>query len=233
MRGVCIALTNSESLRSLLDRGETDRELGDCELEGASDGEWMTASIQVQREEICVPVRVRRLGDDLRLVLSERDWQRLRGFASHCHVTPVEVSPASQVDPRAKGRVLVVSSERAVNHVVATTLRCAKIQADSATSGEEALRLVDSVEFDLLVIDAQLPDASVHALCQRLRNAKPECCPSVLLLAPSSWAGLEEGLLGGTADDFVATPFRCQELLARVVSLLPPAMDRRGWSGAA
>ena len=217
----------------MLDSGAEDRDLGPCNTPDVCDGEWLTVDVNVAGDSVTLPVRAREMGDGVRLTLSDRDWHRLSAFASRCTCATNGKQHPSGVPSPPEGKILIVSAEAAVRNVVAATLRCAGFAAAVSSSAQEAMTTVQSDVFDLLVIDTQLPDASSAALMQRLAALSFERRPGTLILAsgPSEADATEVQQTG--ADDFLVAPFRHQELVARVLSLLQSIARGRPLSGAA
>lgn len=233
VRGVCINLTDSITLRRLLDSGEEDRDLGPCETPDIHDGEWLTVDVCVAGDAVTLPARACEMGDGVRLTLSERDWERLNEFARRCTCDSRLRERPSGVPHPPRGKILIVSAERAVREVVAATLGCAGFAAAVTTSAEEAVCTLQRQVFDLLILDTQLPDAPSVALMQRLALLPATRRPGTLMLASGpSKADTREVQQAG-ADDFLVAPFRRQELVARVLSLLQSIARDRQLSGAA
>jgi DNA-binding response OmpR family regulator len=92
---------------------------------------------------------------------------------------------------------------------------------DRTGSGEEALGLASTTEFDLLVLDVMLPDIEGFEVVRRLRSAGDRT-PVLLLTARDAEADVIGGLRAG-ADDYVTKPFSFEVLLARI-----EALARRG-----
>jgi DNA-binding response OmpR family regulator len=128
-------------------------------------------------------------------------------------------------------RVLIVEDERRLADAVARGLRHRAMAVDVAYEGESALRKVDLVKYDVVVLDRDLPGIHGDTICQALRAEGSG--PAVLMLTASGELDqVVEGLALG-ADDYLAKPFAFQELLARVRALgrrprraLPPVLVR-------
>lgn len=87
-----------------------------------------------------------------------------------------------------------------------------------ATNGASARSLLQTEEFDLLIMDVMLPDINGIELCReiRLTNAKT---PILMLTALDQVQDKVSGLTAG-ADDYLVKPFHFSELLARIEALL-------------
>jgi DNA-binding response OmpR family regulator len=128
-------------------------------------------------------------------------------------------------------RVLIVEDARQLADAVARGLRHRAMAVDIAYDGESALRKASITEYDVVVLDRDLPGVHGDDVCRSLRRA--ESGPAVLMLTAAG--GLDqivEGLALG-ADDYLAKPFDFEELLARVQALgrrprraLPPVLAR-------
>jgi DNA-binding response OmpR family regulator len=110
--------------------------------------------------------------------------------------------------------ILIAEDEERIAAFVSKGLRAAGYETSATTSGEVALTRVLGGGVQLLVLDLGLPDVDGFDVLRRLREAG-STVPVVVLTARSSVtdtvAGLEQG-----ADDYMAKPFRFEELLARV-----------------
>lgn len=83
-----------------------------------------------------------------------------------------------------------------------------------AKDGEEALQLVEKIEFDVIVLDWKMPKVSGIEVCKWLREMGNKT-PILLLTALSQVSNKVEALNSG-ADDYITKPFSFEELLARV-----------------
>jgi DNA-binding response OmpR family regulator len=129
-------------------------------------------------------------------------------------------------------RVLVAEDERQLADLVAEGLRGRGFAVDVAYDGAEAERRLDLHEYDLVVLDRDLPHTPGDVVCARLAERTQR--PGVLML--TAFADVEdrvEGLRLG-ADDYLPKPFDFAELVARLEALArrgrhaQPAILRRG-----
>ena len=115
-------------------------------------------------------------------------------------------------------RILVVEDNARMAALVRDVLRDACYAADSATTGAEADELIGVEDYDLVLLDWQLPDASGPELLRAWRQQGHET-PVLMLTVRAEVEDRIEGLDAG-ADDYLKKPFAVGELLARVRSLL-------------
>lgn len=81
-------------------------------------------------------------------------------------------------------------------------------------SGQEAVKIANHRNFDLLILDLGLPDVDGLDVLAAIRG-QGEPLPIIVLTA---WDGLDDTIAGleGGADDYITKPFRFEELLARI-----------------
>jgi len=115
-------------------------------------------------------------------------------------------------------RVLVVEDERAISGQLATALGRAGYAVDCAADGERADFLGQTERYDAIVLDLGLPGIDGLTLLRRWRDAGLSM-PVLILTARGSWHEKVQGIDGG-ADDYVAKPFRVEEVLARLRALI-------------
>ena len=89
----------------------------------------------------------------------------------------------------------------------------------TATSGEEALKRVESAPVDLVLLDIVMPAIDGYEVCRRLRAQERTRFLPVVMVTASGEQEKRHAIEAG-ADDFVAKPFDQAELVARVRSLL-------------
>jgi two-component system OmpR family response regulator len=115
-------------------------------------------------------------------------------------------------------RVLVVEDEARLAEQLAAALGQAGYAIDSAADGERADFLAQTEQYDAVVLDLGLPKIDGLTLLRRWREAGV-VVPVLVLTARGSWHEKVQGIDGG-ADDYMAKPFRIEEVLARLRSLI-------------
>jgi two-component system copper resistance phosphate regulon response regulator CusR len=111
-------------------------------------------------------------------------------------------------------RILVVEDEPRIASFLRKGLTASGFATEVALDGTQALRLLRSRGFDLVVLDLGLPDMDGFDLLDELRQTDQRL-PVVILTARDSVRDTVAGLEGG-ADDYLTKPFSFEELLARV-----------------
>ncbi len=122
-------------------------------------------------------------------------------------------------------RILVVEDETALRDSLKHDLCAAGFTVDLAADGEEGLYAGREYPVDIAIVDLGLPKLPGLELIRTLR-AERKTFPILVLTARDRWQDKVAGLDAG-ADDYVAKPFRFEEVLARVQALLRRA---GGWA---
>jgi DNA-binding response OmpR family regulator len=114
-------------------------------------------------------------------------------------------------------RVLVVEDHPRLAETVATVLRREGMAVDLAFDGREALGRVALADYDVVVLDRDLPGVHGDEVCRAMvADARPSRV--LMLTAAGSLEDRVQGL-GIGADDYLAKPFHLVELVARVRAL--------------
>lgn len=114
-------------------------------------------------------------------------------------------------------RVLVVDDDAALGEMLQIVLQASGFETSWVGRGDEALDEFKRFKPDLVLLDLMLPGRDGVDVCRDLRATSD--VPIVMLTAKSDTHDVVEGLEAG-ADDYVAKPFKTQELLARVKTRL-------------
>jgi DNA-binding response OmpR family regulator len=111
-------------------------------------------------------------------------------------------------------RILIVEDEDRIASFLRKGLHSNGYSTSVAGTGEEALTLVRTGDFDLMILDLGLPDIDGFDVLQRIRG-RNRSMPVIVLTARDAVPDRVSGLEGG-ADDYVTKPFSFEELLARI-----------------
>ncbi len=118
-------------------------------------------------------------------------------------------------------RILIVEDHVKMADSISKGLEENGFDTDVAYDGFIGKRLSDTNEYDLIILDINLPLLNGYELCTEIRKKDPQV-PIIMLTALGS---TEDKLLGFDkgADDYIVKPFEFRELLARTKALLKRA----------
>jgi Response regulators consisting of a CheY-like receiver domain and a winged-helix DNA-binding domain len=130
-------------------------------------------------------------------------------------------------------RVLVVEDERQLADSIAEGLRLHAMAVDVAYDGEAGLERASVNDYDVLVLDRDIPRLSGDAVCAALVQSQSQT--RILMLTAATAIAQRVAGLGLGADDYLTKPFAFAELVARVQALarrarpaIPPVLERAG-----
>ena len=117
-------------------------------------------------------------------------------------------------------RILVVDDEPDIRLVVESLFLARGHAVETVIDGLEALRVLASEEFDVVVLDVMLPGLSGIEVLDAMRaDRRLRRLPVLVLSAIPEDAGRARGMSHG-ADDYVVKPFDVEELALRVERLV-------------
>ena len=126
-------------------------------------------------------------------------------------------------------RVLVVDDIAANVRLLEAKLAAEYFEVMTASSGKEALALIEKQTPDIVLLDVMMPELDGFEVCKRIRaNARTRFLPVVMVTALSDQADRVRGLEAG-ADDFLTKPVNDLALFARVRSLVRLKMIMDEW----
>ena len=119
-------------------------------------------------------------------------------------------------------KVLVADDEPNIVAAVEFLLQRSGYEVHVARNGDEALRLVEAHQPDLVLLDVMMPLRSGYEVCMRMRE-RPEWrhIKIVMLSAKGRDAEVTKGLATG-ADLYVTKPFSTRDLIGKINNLLEP-----------
>ena len=110
--------------------------------------------------------------------------------------------------------ILVVEDETILNNLICKNMMLVGHTCESAWDGKQALKMLESGTYDLMLLDVLLPEVDGYEVLRRSNKI-----PTIFLTAKDSLHNRVEGLSMG-ADDYITKPFEMLELAARVESVL-------------
>jgi len=120
-------------------------------------------------------------------------------------------------------KVLIADDEPNIVTSLEFLMRSCGYEVRVARDGEEALRLAEGFQPDVLLLDVMMPLCDGFEVCRRIRgNAAMRAVRILMLTAHGRGPQVERGLALG-ADVCLSKPFSNQDLIARVRGLLPPS----------
>ena len=115
---------------------------------------------------------------------------------------------------RLQGKVLIVDDELSIRRALHTTFGTLGFDTAEAVTGEQALPLLRSSNFDAVLLDINMPGMGGIKACREIRRQFPRLAVLMLTVRDSEDDKVEA--LEAGADDYVAKPFPIRELVARV-----------------
>lgn len=115
-------------------------------------------------------------------------------------------------------KILYLEDDLNLSETVAEFLRDEGFEVICAYDGQEALELIYSSTFDMLLLDVSVPKINGFTLLRELRDAQIQT-PAIYITSLNSINDLSSGYENG-ADDYIKKPFALRELLLRINALL-------------
>jgi two-component system, OmpR family, response regulator CpxR len=120
-------------------------------------------------------------------------------------------------------RILIIEDDREAAAMMREYLAAASLRIEVASTGNQGLTLARQSQFELIILDRQLPDGEGLNVLTELRRSS--AVPVLILSGSGEPSDRVEGLEAG-ADDYLSKPFLPRELLARVQAILRRTSDR-------
>jgi two-component system cell cycle response regulator CtrA len=115
-------------------------------------------------------------------------------------------------------RVLLIEDDSAMAHSIELMLRSDGFNVYTTDLGEEGIDLGKLYDYDIIVLDLQLPDISGFEVLKALRVAKVRA--PILILSGNAVVEAKVKALGFGADDYITKPFHKGELVARLQAVI-------------
>jgi two-component system cell cycle response regulator CtrA len=115
-------------------------------------------------------------------------------------------------------RVLLIEDDSAMARSIELMLRSEGFNVYTTDLGEEGIDLGKLYDYDIIVLDLQLPDMSGFEVLKSLRQSKVQT--PVLVLSGNAIVEAKIKALGFGADDYMTKPFHKDELVARLLAVV-------------
>jgi two-component system cell cycle response regulator CtrA len=115
-------------------------------------------------------------------------------------------------------RVLLVEDDPATSRSIELMLTHANLNVYCTDLGEEGIDLAKLYDYDLILLDLNLPDMNGHEVLRQLRLARVET--PILILSGSDDSENKLKGFGFGADDYMTKPFHREELVARIHAII-------------
>lgn len=115
---------------------------------------------------------------------------------------------------RSRGNVLIVDDESSIRRALHGTLEGMGFNVKDASTGEEAVHLVRDAEYDVVLLDINMPGMGGIKACREIRRSLPRL--GILMLTVRDSEEDKVVALDAGADDYITKPFNIRELAARI-----------------
>ena len=115
-------------------------------------------------------------------------------------------------------RILLIEDDQTTSHSIELMLKSENFKVDVTDLGEEGIDLGKLYDYDLILLDIDLPDMSGYDVLKNLRTQKIET-PVLILTGHSAMENKVKGF-GFGADDYLTKPFQKEELVARISAII-------------
>jgi CheY-like chemotaxis protein len=160
--------------------------------------------------ELVKPVRPSQLFDVLHTLMASRP--------EHQHREDSTLPPAR---PPSGARVLIVEDNAANLKVAVRMIERLGYRADTAGNGDEAVKVLRSVDYDAVLMDCQMPEMDGYEATRQIRREEKRHTPIIAMTA-SAMAGDRERCLAAGMDDYVSKPIKLHIVAATLERWLGP-----------
>jgi len=117
-----------------------------------------------------------------------------------------------------KNKILVVDDEEALRTVLSAELEGEGYQVSTAADGEEAIKIIGSQQFHLILLDIKMPNVDGFEVLKHVKQHQPATKVIMLTGFADLKNAIESKKLG--AEDFVSKPYDLVDLLTTVERVL-------------
>jgi two-component system, OmpR family, KDP operon response regulator KdpE len=117
-----------------------------------------------------------------------------------------------------QGTILLVEDDSSIRRGLKATLSALQFDIGEAATGEEALTRLRMVDYDMVLLDLNMPGMGGVETCRRIRKEFPQLSILVVTVRDQEEDKIEA--LDAGADDYITKPFQVGELTARIRAVL-------------
>jgi two-component system KDP operon response regulator KdpE len=120
--------------------------------------------------------------------------------------------------PNTKCKLLIVDDEPALRRALRTSLTASGFDVSEARNGDEALSMLPTAAFDVVLLDINMPGRTGIDVCRKIR-ATSKRTGIIMVTVRDSEEDKVQALEAG-ADDFITKPYLLREMVARLHAVL-------------
>jgi len=115
-----------------------------------------------------------------------------------------------------KGRILVVDDEELNRILLSTSLQEAGYTVETAEDGQQALEMLSTEPFDIVLLDLAMPGMDGYQVCEQIKAGERTSDLPVIFVSGLEEIGDKVRAFAAGGADYVTKPFQFEEVLARV-----------------
>lgn len=130
-----------------------------------------------------------------------------------------------------RGSILAIDDEQNIRHLIESEFSMEGLAVTTAGSGEEGLKLFDTEEFDVVLLDINLPKLNGVEVLKRLKQKSPDT-EVIMITGYGDIKSAVDSIKQG-ARDYITKPFKLDEILALVKQAVKENRDHSKFQGKA
>ena len=117
-------------------------------------------------------------------------------------------------------RILLAEDEEVLRMLVVDTLEDEDYEVDEAADGMEAVQLLESNTYDLIILDYMMPGYTGLEIIEKIQSSEIKKQGKILMLSAKSQQFEKDRILEAGADYFMAKPFSPLKLIEKIEVIL-------------
>ncbi|MCM2325082.1 MAG: response regulator [Candidatus Woesearchaeota archaeon] len=118
-------------------------------------------------------------------------------------------------------KILIVDDEPHILELIKAVLEVEKFEIITATNGVEALKKLEAVTPDLVILDMMMPGMSGREVCESIRKNPKTKNQKVIFLTVARFSETGKKVLDDMkVSDYITKPFETKDLVTRINSVL-------------